>query len=85
MARRFSSPCLVGKNYSLLWLQRVENSSRVRYYLSFDKSGAKSVSGYVFSVVEPVKEYQALLRLQKKIGKVIRPCVVHLLNGDVEE
>lgn len=84
MARSYTCPVLVGRNYNLLWLQCVEKGGKVRYFLSTDKSGRYAVSGYVFSRRDSVEEYRALLRLQKKVGYVIRPCVIHRLNGEVE-
>ncbi len=83
---RYAQPVLVGRNYERLWLQREIIPSGLSYYLTEDKGAKRRCSVRVrVSRLDPFLEYKALLRLQKKYGKEIRPVACYLLKNDVED
>ncbi len=83
---RYAQPVLVGRSYERLWLQREIIPSGLSYYLTEDKGGKRRCSVSVrVSRSDPFLEYKALLRLQKKFGKAIRPIACYSLkDGDLD-
>lgn len=83
---RYAQPVLVGRNYERLWLQRQITPSGLVYFLSEDKGANRRCSVSVRVVrSDPFLEYKALLRLQKKYGKEIRPVTCYTLKDDGED